>query len=286
MGRIIAICRRYRYGEALLGCGFALVGAMFAAPDWTAFWSLRSMALFFASYLVVFSIFAFNSWAGLREDAANPRLAVDGLASGWGYAVVTAVSFVGALAVFLLLRPVAIPYALAVFALCGIYSFPRYGAKYMPVAGTLAHVAIGVTQFQQGWALLDDPGARSLLMSLYFGLILSAGHVNHELIDYEADRTAGIMSGAVRFGPRHWIWLHTTISFVALCLIVFLTFGGAFPLPWAFPFMTASLLQLLSAARLCMALPTQRRLLAHRALYRFCYLVAGIIFLAVRISAS
>ncbi|HNT28092.1 MAG TPA: UbiA family prenyltransferase, partial [bacterium] len=240
----------------------------------------------FASYLLIVSIYAFNSWAGLRDDAANPRLAAAGLTSGRDYAVVSALTLATALTIFAFLRPAAVPYALGIFFLWGIYSFPRYGAKYVPFAGTIVHVAVGMVQFQQGWALIGKPDDRSLFLSLYFALILAAGHVNHELIDHDADKTAGIASGAVRFGPRLWTALHLAITLGALCLLLLLSFFGLFSFVWAAPFVTASALQSLSAATLVPTPYASRRMIVHRTRYRLCFLGAGLAFLMIRLTAS
>lgn len=281
MKQLPAAFRRHRCAEALLVSGFTFVGALFAAPRPAALWSPRALLFFVASYLVIISIYAFNSWAGLREDRANPRLAAAGFGSEREYAAVSAGTLAGALAFFAFLRPAAIPYALGIFFLWGLYSFPRYGAKYVPVAGTIVHIAVGITQFQQGWALIGEPGMRSLFLSLYFALILSAGHVNHELIDHDADRAAGIVSGAVRFGIRRWILLHLGIAVSGASLLIALNGAEWWGFPQSLPFLVASLLHTASALTLLRGESRQHRFLRHRAFYRFLYGAACICALVV-----
>lgn len=268
--------RPYRLPEALIVAGFTFIGSVMAATDLSALLDKDLIVGLAASYLVIVSIYAFNSWAGFAEDIANPRLAAGGLASGRAYATVTAVTLAAALMIFAFLRPAAIPYATGVFFLWSFYSFPRYGAKYVPLAGTIVHVAVGIVQFQQGWALLGEPGARSFLLSLYFALILAAGHVNHELIDHDPDRASGIASGAVRFGVRRWTTLHLAIAIAALAALGVPALTDALPLSRLAPFLAASIGHVLSAASLFAGTTEQSRFLRHRSVYRILYAVAGL----------
>lgn len=272
--------RPYRLSEALLITGFTLIGTIMAPSSLSSFPDIELFLGFVASYLLIISIYAFNSWAGLHDDAANPRLAADGLATARAYATVTAATLAVALTIFIFLRPAAIPYALGVFFLWSLYSFPRYGAKYIPLAGTVLHIAVGVVQFQQGWALIGEPGERSLFLSLYFALILAAGHINHELIDHDADKAAGIASGAVRFGTRCWTAIHLAIVLAAFAILAVLTLAGPFFLARLSPFLVASTGHALSAAFLITGRQDTGRFLRHRARYRLLYGLAGIACMA------
>ncbi|HSA32880.1 MAG TPA: UbiA family prenyltransferase [bacterium] len=274
-----ALLAPYRLPEALLITSFTIIGSVMAAPALPYLIEVGVIAGLVASYLLIVSIYAFNSWAGLRDDAANPRLAVDGFATARAYATVTALTLAAALSIFAFLRPVAIPYALGVFFLWGLYSFPRYGAKYVPLAGTILHVAVGITQFQQGWALIGEPDDRSLFLSLYFALLLAAGHVNHELIDHDADKRAGIVSGAVRFGTQRWVIIHLGATLAALVTLGMLAITGEDPLRLT-PFLVASAGHVLSASFLIAGRHDTDRFLRHRARYRLLFAGAGIVFLA------
>lgn len=277
--------RPYRLPEALIITGFTLIGTIMALSSLSSFPDIELFLGFVASYLLIVSIYAFNSWAGLHDDAANPRLAADGLATARAYTTVTAATLAVALTIFIFLRPTAIPFALGVFFLWSLYSFPRYGAKYIPLAGTIVHVAVGIVQFQQGWALIGEPGERSLMLSFYFALILSAGHINHELIDHDADKVAGILSGAVRFGTRRWTVIHLTIVLAAFAILAVLTLAGPFSLARLTPFLVASTGHALSAAFLIAGRHDPDRFLRHRTRYRILYASAGVVFLVGLIHA-
>ncbi|HNT27049.1 MAG TPA: UbiA family prenyltransferase [bacterium] len=276
--------RAYRFTEVFLVAGFIFVGSFFAASDARALFGARPALFFLASYLVTLAVYAFNSWAGSSDDAANPRLAV---VPDDRSPAVAAASLIAALALFLIVERRAAPCAAALFVLSALYSYPRFGAKYLPRAGTALHILGGAVQFQIGWLMFGEIGVRSLALALYFGLILSAGHVNHELIDLDADRAAGIRSGAVRYGAPGSIRLHIVICAAALALLIVAALRGmATPVHLA-PFAVASLLQMASAVALSLrAAPGQGDFLRHRRLYRILYALAGIVFLAVKFGPS
>lgn len=274
--------RSYRLAEALLVSGFIFIGSFFSAPDPAAFGALRPWLFFLAAYLTMLAVYAFNSWAGLREDIANPRLTVAAVAPERRYQLAAAAALAASFALFFAVEPRALPCAAAVFLLSALYSYPKRGTKYVPVAGTLTHIAGGTAQFLTGWTLFGTFGPAAAAFALYFGLILSAGHVNHELIDRDADREAGLVSGAVRFGVRPWIVFHLALTFAAFALLLAVSQRGHLPAAQAAPFLAASAVQSASAFLLFSGAPVQRRFLRHRALYRACYAAAGIAFLTVK----
>ncbi len=277
MMNAMGILRRYRLPEALVVAGFTFVGSLFAVTDPAAVWSPRALLFFLASYLVIVSIYAFNSWAGLRDDRANPRFASGSLGSERGYATLSAVAFGGATLILIVVDVRALLWSAALFLLLVAYSFPRYGAKYLPVAGTVLHLVIGVTQFQTGWMLFREVGRGSLTLSLYFGALLAAGHVNHELIDHDADRAAGILSGAVRFGARKWRIFHALLALAALVYLALLPVAASFA-----PFLVASAVHVASSFLLLFGVVTTARHLSHRRLYRAVFFLAGAAYLMER----
>ncbi|HOW51142.1 MAG TPA: UbiA family prenyltransferase [bacterium] len=276
---IVRALRPYRLPEALLVSGFIFIGSFFAVPDMAALIGVRPLLFLGAAYLVMIAIYAFNSWAGSREDRLNPRLTV---ATGMRYPVIAAVTLFAAFLLFLSVEPRALPYALGVFLLSALYSYPRRGTKYVPVAGTVTHIFGGIAQFLLGWMIVSIPDMRSAAIALYFGIILSAGHVNHELIDRDADHANGIRSGAVVFGVHRWVIFHLALTLVALLLMLSLGYLRLLPAVQIAPFIAASIIQTVSAFILFFRPPTQRSFLRHRLIYRLCYALAGVVFFAIK----
>ncbi len=277
----MGVLRPLRLPEALLVAGFTFVGTMFSASDGSSLLTVPAALFFLASYLVIVSIYAFNSWAGFAEDLANPRLALSPVVSRRLFAFVSGVTLAASCALFAVVAPRALWYALLVWLLWGIYSFPRRGTKYVPVAGTITHVFVGVVQFHQGWVWSGDPTGASFLLSFYFALLLAAGHLTHEAIDHEADRSAGLVSGAVRFGLKRWAWVHLAVALAALFVLFFAAFFRAVPFLRLVPFFAASLGHCVSAVKLVSSLDRDSfAFVRHRARYRLLFALAGVVSLA------
>lgn len=273
--------RALRLPEAFLVAGFTFAGMALSAADGASLLTGRAALFLIASYLVIVSIYAFNSWAGFEEDLSNPRLALSPSISRRLFASVSLFTITAAGVLFAVIAPLAIPYALLVWFLWGGYSFPRRGAKYLPLAGTFMHLLVGMVQFHQGWMWNGAVSEASLLLSLYFALLLASGHLNHEAIDREADRAAGVTTGAVRFGLRRWAWVHLITVAASCAALIAASFVAAIPALRLVPFFAASAGHLFSAGRLVAGLDRDQLVFVrHRMRYRLLFGGAGIISLA------
>lgn len=277
------ITSKFRLTEAAIVSGFTFLGILISAPSARSLFELRTIAFIVASYLLIVSIYSFNSWGGIRDDVNNERLVKNGLATPAEYLMTTIYTIAAAIAVFIIVKPGAVIYATAVFILWGIYSFPKFGAKYVPVAGTLIHIVVGMTQFNLGWLLFHETSEKSLIVSIFFALILSGGHVNHELIDIDADRSAGISSGAAFFGKRNWTILQLLISVSAFIVSVLITFSVMKEVSGFIVFSISSLIHVGFNVKLMLTGGTQNDFLMNRTIYRTVFALAGIIHLIITI---
>ena len=71
--------------------------------------------------------------------------------------------------------------------------------------------------------------ARGVALSLVFGLVFAAGHLNQEVRDYELDRANGIGTVAVTFGCRRGFLVSFCLFTAAYLLIVALAALGVLP---------------------------------------------------------
>jgi 4-hydroxybenzoate polyprenyltransferase len=279
----MAVAAKFRLAEAAIVSGFTFFGILISAPLIESLFNLKTFAFIVASYLLIVSIYSFNSWGGIKDDVNNERLAKKGIATPAGYLITTLFTIALATLIFIIVKPSAVIYAVAVFILWGIYSFPKYGAKYVPVAGTLLHIVVGITQFNLGWLFFNEPSGKSFVISLFFALVLSGGHVNHELIDYDADRSAGISSGAVFFGKRNWTILQFSISITAFIISILITFSIMKEASGFIIFSIASLIHVIFNVKLMLTDGTQNDFLTNRKIYRTVFGLAGIIHLIITI---
>src|SRR6185295_13969276 len=107
----------------------------------------------------------------------------------------------------------------AIAALSLLYSCsPRFG-KSTPIVASINHLLGGMLHFLLGYTLTRDIDARGLVISLFFGLVFAAGHLNQEVRDYDGDRLNGIHTSAVVFGRRR-AFLASLCTFTAAYAIL------------------------------------------------------------------
>jgi 4-hydroxybenzoate polyprenyltransferase len=163
-----------------------------------------------------------------------------------------------------------------------VYSFPKKGFKYKPVLGTLTHFVGQILHFEMGYSIIKETGSFSLLISIYFALLFSAGHINHELIDYEADKTAGTQTGAVYFGKKTWAYVSFFLFTGSTVFLLYISIIKVVNIIVVFPFIAAGFIHV---ARKLMTYRydfSRDRFLTERSFYRFAYFVAGILFVVIK----
>jgi 4-hydroxybenzoate polyprenyltransferase len=166
----------------------------------------RQGILLAGSLALTTHVFVVNDWAGYGTDARDPRRALAGPEAhgvprdGLALLAVALLAVAGALLAVLGTAAVALGAGIAALGL--VYSLaPRLG-KATPGAASLNHLVGGALHFLLGWTLVHDAGTEGVALSLFFGLVFAAGHLNQEVRDLEGDRANGIRTCAVAFGPR------------------------------------------------------------------------------------
>jgi 4-hydroxybenzoate polyprenyltransferase len=178
-------------------------------------------------------VFLFNDWADYSWDVRDLRRA--GVGSG-GYGVPR--DQIARLAIALLvlaeiafagLGTSAVLFGTAIAVLSLLYSLsPRLG-KSTPIAASLNHLIGGALHFLLGYSVARAVDARGVVLSLIFGLVFAAGHLNQEVRDYESDLANGVGTVAVRFGCRRGFLASFCLFTTAYALIVGLAVLGVLP---------------------------------------------------------
>lgn len=270
------LCKPFRFGESLLISGFFVIGYFFAIDSLDSFRPLNFIYFFIATYLLVLSYYSMNSFVGYREDISNNRLHATGAQYRflWFSSLTGLVSF----SLFWTHSNLLLILAAAIFIIAYIYSA---FLKYMPFAGSLIHLIAIPFKFSIGYIfVVGDFKAQPLLFSLYFGFLFSAGHIHHELIDFDSDGKNGITTTAHYLGKTRALFFYiivTTLSFIYL-LALFLF--HLISLPTMLVFGSAFLIQI----AVWLFLTKKRNgithnLLLNRRAYRVIYFIAGLAFL-------
>lgn len=193
----------------------------------------RLAVLVLGSIALTAHVFVLNDWAGYESDAHDRRRARLG-AEGNGIGrdeiarVAVALLLLAALA-FAAVGIAALLIGAAIAALGVVYSSSPHLGRSTPVAASLNHVAGGALHFLLGYTLLQAMDGRGVALSLFFGLVFAAGHLNQEVRDHDVDRANGIRTSAVAFGCRRAFVASLCLFTVAYALIVVLAAVGELP---------------------------------------------------------
>ena len=282
MGKIPAFIKSARFAEVSIMLGFPVIGLFFAFDSPDQLFS-PDVPIFLAAIFALFvAIYAFNGLAGIGEDKANNRLsALKG--KNVSFLVTLAVSLLTSLFLFWLIRSELAAFAAVSFLMWSLYSFPRIGFKYRPVLGTLIHFITQIIHFLMGYTIISPVNRSSIAVSVYFALLFSAGHINHELIDSEADEKTDIKTGAVYFGVEIWEKVSFFMFLAAVLYISALSIMSEGLFPQIIPFSAAGFIHLAYKIKHRKTEAKQPKFLAERHFYRIVYFAAGILFFLLKI---
>jgi len=193
------------------------------------------------------------------------------------YITATLVFYSISVAISYFLKPESLLLHLAIFLIWFFYALPGFG-KHLPVIGTILHVMVAIAQFNFAYLFFYPISETSLLLSLYFALLISAGHLHHEIIDYEADKSNGINTSTVKWGIRNTKYFTFFIFASAHIYLGVLFLIDVIKLFQLLMFCTSFLLHLMFfiLLRNKMENSTQHRLM-YQTLYRVTYFLCGLI---------
>ena len=216
--------------------------------------SLRLGLLLLGSLALTAHVFVFNDWAGHSSDIRAPKRATmvftrRGISSGEVVRLAIALLIMANVA-FAFVGRSAVLLAAGITALSLLYSWSPSFGKNTPIAASLNHLVGGALHFLLGYTLFHDLDARGYVLSLFFGLVFAAGHLNQEVRDYEGDLLNGISTSAVVFGRRRAHLASLCLFSAAYVTLAVLAALGILPrlLFWsalAWPFHVAWSLQVL-----------------------------------------
>jgi 4-hydroxybenzoate polyprenyltransferase len=193
----------------------------------------RQGLLLLGSTALTAHIFIFNDWADYNRDEHEPRWASLG-EDGYGIrrdqiAHIAIVLLILANVAFVALSTSAVLFGAGIAALSLLYSSsPRLG-KSTPIAASFNHLIGGGLHFLLGYSVARAVDARGVALSLVFGLVFAAGHLNQEVRDYEFDGANGIGTIAVTFGCRRGFLASFCLFTTAYLLILILAALGVLP---------------------------------------------------------
>ncbi|HJT45742.1 MAG TPA: UbiA family prenyltransferase [Chthoniobacterales bacterium] len=216
-----ALLRHIRFDEVFLLQGTPLMGALFSMGSFTtANWATLFIFLM-GSILLVAHVFTLNDWA----DIAHGLKAADPLVSSRRLFWFSLFLLIASLLVFYLIDRRVVELGAIVAILGFLYSHPVLNFKGTPVASSLPHLIGGVFHFLLGYAVFAPIDQRGFFIALFFALTFAAGHLNHEVRDFELDQRNNARTNAVAFGKR--------TTFIAGLIVFSCAYVCLFLLAWS-----------------------------------------------------
>jgi 4-hydroxybenzoate polyprenyltransferase len=193
-----ALLRHIRFDEVFVLQGTPLMGAAFSIGVVTTV-NLQTLGIFLiGSILLVAHVFTLNDWADIAHGLKAPDPLVSSLRLFW----FSIFLLIASLLVFGLISSRVVVLGAIVAALGFFYSHPKLNFKGTPIASSFPHLVGGLFHFLLGYAVFSPIDSRGVLIALFFALTFTAGHLNHEVRDFELDSKTNARTNAVAFGKR------------------------------------------------------------------------------------
>ena len=225
-----ALLRHIRFDEVFVLQGTPLMGVAFSIGSITTS-NLETLGVFLiGSILLVAHVFTLNDWADIAHGLKAPDPLVSSLRLFW----FSIFLLIASLLVFVLISSRAVVLGAIVAALGFLYSHPKLNFKGTPIASSFPHLVGGLFHFLLGYAVFSPIDSRGVLVALFFALTFTAGHLNHEVRDFDLDSKTNARTNAVAFGKRRTFvagLIGFTLAYVCLFLLGWFRFV---PRPLAF----------------------------------------------------
>jgi 4-hydroxybenzoate polyprenyltransferase len=209
-----------------------ILGSLLGGFSLERYGVLRLGLLLLGSLALTAHVFVFNDWAGRGSDIRDPRrarvFARRGISSRQVARFAVALLIIANVTFATVGRP-AMLLGAAIAVLSLLYSWsPNFG-KSMPIVASINHLFGGALHFLLGYTSFHALDKRGLVISLFFGLVFAAGHLNQEVRDHEGDHFNGIRTSAVVFGCRRTFIASLCFFTAAYALLVGLAALGILP---------------------------------------------------------
>jgi len=274
-----------RVRESLLMTGFPFIGTLLSLEGGRQASLPHLFGLVAGTVLLSLAVYSFNSWGGIVHDRLNHRMRDHPLITGAiSPATVLGLSlgcFAASTALFFFtVSNGTAMLGILIYPLWIVYSHPRLLAKGIPVLSSVIHMVGGNLMFMLGYTWdgrLDRLGATA---SIYFSLLFVAGHLNHEVKDYEADQRAGINTNAVRFGREETMMASFAVFAFSYALIpvamILKIVDPLITLPFVLMMVPHTILYLRTKWA-----PTQEVIVKYQNDYRLLFLIAGVVSITI-----
>jgi 4-hydroxybenzoate polyprenyltransferase len=210
------------------------MGVAFSMGNFTAGKLPLLLGFVAGSFFLVAHIFTLNDWSETYEGPANATAKIDNVHSNRRKLLLLSLSLLcGAMLVFAFLPRPTLVFAVLTASLGIVYSHPLLNGKCIPILCSLLHFCGGLLHFLLGYVLFAPVDRRGVLIAVFFALTFMAGHLNHEVGDFELDQPCGLTTNAVTFGKRNVFLMGLLVFTVAYAWLLILAASEIIPRPLA-----------------------------------------------------
>lgn len=222
-----------RFDEVLVLQGAPILGAIFSIGHFNSQSVVSLVLLATGSCFLVAHVFLLNDWSGIDHDLQDSsRSAGVFLNRGIRRSEIGGLSlilFVISLVLLSQLGLVTLIIGLMMTIASALYSAPAFHFKGVPLLNSVLHLVSGLLHFLLGYSVFGLLDGRGLEIGCFFAAIFSAGHLTHEVRDFEADLRNGIKTNAVKFGKARSFIAGFALFTLADALLVVLATNGTVP---------------------------------------------------------
>jgi len=268
--------KAFRLEEVFLMSGFFIIGGIFAIESFDKENIVKLLLISIMSFFIVISVYAFNSAAGKEQDKNNIRLKNLWDFKKCTFLIFAIVSFTISMVISIYLKPVSATISLIIIIIWILYSHPRFGLKQKAIWGTIIHFIGQILHFNLAYIIFCNISIESVFVSMYFAFAFSSGHLLHEIIDYDADKQAGLKTSAIMFGHKKTLIAIISLLIINFLLLIFLGFFGYIDKTAFFCFLPASFFHLIYMVRFYYSKNINPIVI--RNTYRILYFISGFTF--------
>jgi 4-hydroxybenzoate polyprenyltransferase len=193
-----ALLRHIRFDEVFVLQGTPLMGVAFSMGAISAANLETTLVFLVGSILLVAHVFTLNDWADIAHGLKEPDPLVSSTRLFW----FSIFLLIASLLAFVLISSRVVVLGAIVAVLGFFYSHPKLNFKGTPIASSLPHLIGGFFHFLLGYSVFSAIDDRGIFVALFFALTFSAGHLNHEVRDFELDQQSNARTNAVAFGKQ------------------------------------------------------------------------------------
>jgi 4-hydroxybenzoate polyprenyltransferase len=224
--KIIVYSKCMRVKEVILIGGVTFIGLLFNTNSFDFHTSFLWVIAMLSSYTLLSHAFLSNDWSHYNYDKLDinkrERPLIKGEISLTEVKILSILLLIISLSLASYLSITTLLMAAGVVILNYMYSGNILFLKSVPVISSIIH-GIGATLgFLIGYTFEGNIDFNGIWFGLFFGIIYAAGHLNHEISDFESDHKSGIPTSPNLFGKKK--------SFVASFILFSISFFYIFAL--------------------------------------------------------